>query len=41
MGTSNVRQSIIAGKSEADIRASWQKELEAYKQMRKQYLIYP
>jgi uncharacterized protein YbbC (DUF1343 family) len=41
MGTSSVRQAIIAGKDDATIRASWQKELDAYKQMRKQYLIYP
>lgn len=41
MGTSKVREAIIAGKNETDIRASWQKELEAYKQIRKQYLIYP
>lgn len=41
MGTSSVRQAIIAGQDDATIRASWQKELDAYKQMRKQYLIYP
>lgn len=41
MGTSKVREAIIAGKNEADIRTSWQKELDAYKQIRKQYLIYP
>ena len=41
MGTSSVRQAIIAGKDDATIRASWQKELDTYKQMRKQYLIYP
>jgi uncharacterized protein YbbC (DUF1343 family) len=41
MGTSSVRQAIIAGQDDAAIRASWQKELDAYKKMRKQYLIYP
>jgi len=41
MGTSSVRQAIIAGQDDATIRTSWQKELEAYKQMRKAYLIYP
>ena len=41
MGTSSVRQAIIAGQDDAAIRASWQKELDAYKQMRKLYLIYP
>ena len=40
MGTSSVRQGIIEGKDEATIRASWQKELDAYKQMRQRYLIY-
>lgn len=40
MGTASVRQAIIEGKDEATIRASWQKELDAYKQMRQRYLIY-
>ena len=40
MGTASVRQAIIEGKDEATIRASWQKELDAYKQMRERYLIY-
>lgn len=41
MGTASVRQAIIAGQDEATIRASWQKELDAYKRMRKKYLLYP
>lgn len=41
IGTASVRQAIIEGKNEATIRASWQQELDAYKQMRKQYLLYP
>lgn len=40
MGTSKVRTAIIAGKSEAEIRNSWQKELNSYKDMRKKYLLY-
>lgn len=40
LGTSSVRQSIIEGKSEEAIRASWQKDLETYKAMRAKYLIY-
>lgn len=39
-GTSSVRQGIMANKDEATIRAEWQKELEAYKNMRLKYLIY-
>ena len=40
MGTSSVRQAIIDGKEEATIRASWQKELDEYKELRKKYLLY-
>ena len=39
-GSDRLRKSIIAGESEATIRASWQEELETYKAKRKQYLIY-
>jgi hypothetical protein len=31
---------MLAGKSEDEIRASWQTDLQAYKKMRKRYLIY-
>ena len=41
MGSSRVRREIIEGKSEADIRASWQKDLAAYKELRNKYLLYP
>ena len=40
MGTSSVRQQIIAGKDEATIRASWQEKLDAYKKARANYLLY-
>ena len=40
-GTDELRKQILAGKTESEIRASWQPELEAYKQMRKKYLLYP
>ncbi|MCQ2287387.1 MAG: DUF1343 domain-containing protein [Bacteroidales bacterium] len=36
-----MRKDIIAGKSENEIRASWQEKLEKFKQKRKQYLLYP
>jgi uncharacterized protein YbbC (DUF1343 family) len=40
-GNSTVREMVIAGKTEAEIRASWQSELLEYKSMRKKYLLYP
>ncbi len=40
-GTTLFKQQIIAGKSEAEIRKSWEPQLSAYKQMRKKYLLYP
>lgn len=35
------RQQIIEGKSEIEIRASWEPGLSEYKVMRKKYLLYP
>ena len=40
-GTSDLRKQIIAGKTEAEIRATWEPALSNYKKMRKQYLMYP
>mgnify|MGYP005854992115 CR=1 FL=1 len=39
-GTDRLRQQIIAGWSEKQIRASWQKDLEKFREIRKNYLIY-
>ena len=39
-GTDQLRKDIIAGKTEAQIRDSWQNELEAYKVIRAKYLLY-
>jgi len=39
-GTDQLRLQIIAGKSPEQIRESWQAELQAFKQIRKKYLIY-
>jgi len=39
-GTNQLRKQILAGQSEAQIRASWSDDLKAYKQMRKKYLLY-
>ena len=40
VGVADFRQQIIDGKSEAEIRASWEPGLSAYKTMRKKYLLY-
>ncbi len=40
-GTPTVRQQIIEGKSEQEIRRSWEPALGQYKQMRQKYLLYP
>jgi len=39
-GTKKLQQQIESGVSEAQIRQSWQKDLEAFKKMRTKYLIY-
>lgn len=40
-GDAKVREMIIAGKSEKEIRATWEPGLSKYKEMRKKYLLYP
>jgi uncharacterized protein YbbC (DUF1343 family) len=40
-GGDDLRKQIIVGKTEAQIRATWQEGLEKYKAMRKKYLLYP
>jgi uncharacterized protein YbbC (DUF1343 family) len=40
-GTTLFREQIIAGKSEKEIRDSWEPGLTEYKLMRKKYLLYP
>ena len=39
-GTALFRQQIIGGKSEKEIRESWEPGLSEYKEMRKKYLLY-
>lgn len=39
-GTRDLQQQIMSGKTEAEIRASWAPDLEAYKAIRKKYLLY-
>lgn len=41
IGVADFRQQIIDGKSETEIRASWEPGLSKYKEMRKKYLLYP
>lgn len=41
IGSGLFRQQIIDGKSEKEIRASWEPGLTEYKEMRKKYLLYP
>jgi len=40
-GSSNLRKQIMAGMTEAQIKATWQPGLEKFKEMRKKYLLYP
>lgn len=39
-GTKKLQEQIVAGKSEEEIRKSWEPGLAAFKQMHKKYLIY-
>jgi uncharacterized protein YbbC (DUF1343 family) len=39
-GTNVLREQILEGLSESQIRQSWQADLDGYKQMRKKYLLY-
>lgn len=39
-GTRALRTQIEAGKTEAEIRESWREDLEAFRQIRKRYLLY-
>ena len=39
-GTESLKQQIIAGKTEEEIRSSWEPSLSRYKLMRKKYLLY-
>ena len=40
-GTDELAKQIKAGKSEAEIRRSWQPKLNEFKEIRKKYLLYP
>ncbi len=40
-GTKKLKEQIIAGKTAAQIKESWQEDLKKFKQTRKKYLLYP
>lgn len=40
-GNNTLREQIIAGKSETEIRKSWQPGLDGFMEIRKKYLLYP
>lgn len=40
MGTDSVRKAILEGKSETEIRDSWSEDLQSYKNIRANYLLY-
>jgi len=40
-GTHELRKQIIAGKSEKEIRGSWQTDLEKFQKIREKYIVYP
>ncbi|MDW8229572.1 MAG: DUF1343 domain-containing protein [Saprospiraceae bacterium] len=40
-GTRTLREQIEAGSSESDIRATWKSDLDAFRKIRRDYLLYP
>ncbi|MCW5907256.1 MAG: DUF1343 domain-containing protein [Chitinophagales bacterium] len=40
-GNAELRKQLLADMSEEQIKATWQKDLQAYKEMRKKHLLYP
>lgn len=40
-GDSSLREQLISGTSESEIRNNWQPKLEGFKSIRKKYLLYP
>lgn len=41
VGTNDLRKQIIEGKTEVEIRSTWQEDLAAFKRIRNKYLLYP
>lgn len=40
-GGTALRKAIVEGQTEEEIKATWQEDLEEFKEIRKQYLLYP
>lgn len=40
-GSDELRNQILSGKTMQEIKSSWKPDLDAYKEMRKKYLLYP
>ena len=40
-GNTVLRQQIKEGLTEDEIRATWQKDIDVYTEMRKKYVLYP
>jgi len=40
-GTDELRNAIVQGLSESEIRAQWKKDLDDFQKVRKRYLLYP
>lgn len=40
-GSDQLRKQIVSGASEKEIRKSWERDLDRFKQIRKKYLLYP
>ncbi|MEO6759915.1 MAG: hypothetical protein ABIO24_10720 [Saprospiraceae bacterium] len=40
-GNSSLKQQILEGCTEAEIRATWQSDLIVFKEIRRKYLLYP
>lgn len=40
-GSNSLRKQVVQGLTEEQIRATWQKDLEAFRLIRKKYLLYP
>jgi uncharacterized protein YbbC (DUF1343 family) len=41
VGTDELKKQILAGKTETEIRETWQQGLTDYAQLRKKYQLYP
>ncbi|NDC40511.1 MAG: DUF1343 domain-containing protein [Chitinophagia bacterium] len=40
-GTKKLKQNIIEGKTAAELKQSWQKDIDKFMKIRKKYILYP